>query len=62
MFTPTHVSFIVMELHYMLALNKGQLHFEIIQVSYVLRLVNRLVAKNEDFSIFLDHQCHLLYY
>ena len=37
MFTPTHVSSIVLELHYMLALSKGQLHFEIIQVSYVLR-------------------------
>ena len=37
MFTPTHVSSIVLELHYMLALSKGQLHFEIIQVLYVLR-------------------------
>ena len=32
-----HVSFIMLELHYMLTLSKGQLHFEIIQVSYALR-------------------------
>ena len=37
MFTPTHVSSIVLELHYMLSLSKGQLHFDVIQVSYVLR-------------------------
>ena len=37
MFTPRHVPSIVLELHYMLALSKGQLHFEIIQVSHVLR-------------------------
>ena len=36
-FTPMHVSFIMLELHYMLTLSKGQLHFEIIQVSYALR-------------------------
>ena len=36
MFTPAHVSFIVLEFHYMLALSKGQLNFEIIQVCYVL--------------------------
>ena len=37
MFTPTHESSIVLELNCMLALSKGQLHFEILQVSYVLR-------------------------
>ena len=30
MFTPTHISFIVLELHCMLALSKSQLHFEIL--------------------------------
>ena len=37
MFPPTHVSFTVLELHYILAWSKGQPHFEIMQVSYVLR-------------------------
>ena len=35
MFTPTYVLFIVLELPFMLALSKGQLNFETIQVSYV---------------------------
>ena len=35
MFTPMHVSFTVLEYRYMLALSKGQVHFEIIQVLHV---------------------------
>ena len=37
----------VLELHYMLALSKGQLYFEIIQVSYVL---SYLMALNMNLS------------
>ena len=36
-FTPTYASFIVLEMHYMPAVSKDQLHFENMQVSHILK-------------------------